>query len=201
MHTRRSRSKALMVSLSALAMTAVATPVALAQGFGLAGADKNQQVPQRYVMTISGGISLGAYEAGFNWALLRYLKKHRAASVQPGSRPGAAELVAATGASAGNINAFLTAVGWCQTRGLRRPGEPERQPVLATPGSRSASTAVPRPGGQGRYAADDGLFTRSAFTDIRRKLAEATATAGRFARAASCRSASPSPATAWAASC
>ena len=34
--------------------------------------------PVRYVMTISGGISLGAYEAGFNWTLLRHLKRHRA---------------------------------------------------------------------------------------------------------------------------
>jgi len=69
--------------------------------------------PVRYVMTISGGISLGAYEAGFNWTLLRHLKRHRA--VAPGSDLAPLELVAATGASAGNINAFLTAVGWCQT--------------------------------------------------------------------------------------
>src|SRR5262245_31094401 len=71
--------------------------------------------PVRYVMTISGGISLGAYEAGFNWALLRHLKRNSAARVNPGSDIAPMELVAATGASAGNINAFLTAVGWCQT--------------------------------------------------------------------------------------
>src|SRR5262245_26617013 len=71
--------------------------------------------PVRYVMTITGGISRGSYEAVFNLTLLRHLKRHRAASIAPGSNLAPLELVAATGASAGNINAFLTAVGWCQT--------------------------------------------------------------------------------------
>src|SRR5262245_40761855 len=54
--------------------------------------------PVRYVMTISGGISLGAYEAGFNWALLRYLKRHRTGAAVPDAEVAPIELVAATGA-------------------------------------------------------------------------------------------------------
>src|SRR5215203_1671809 len=108
-----------------LAAVSLIAATARAQGFAAQRQEKLPGPPQdapagplkpvRYVMTISGGISLGAYEAGFNWALLRHLKRHRAGSVQPGSDLAPLELVAATGASAGNINAFITAVGWCQT--------------------------------------------------------------------------------------
>jgi hypothetical protein len=66
-----------------------------------------------YALTISGGLSQGAYEAGINWALVRGLRAHtRRAGRKLGH--GHTELVAATGASAGNINAVLTAVAWCQ---------------------------------------------------------------------------------------
>ena len=59
---------------------------------------------QRYSLTVRGGVSLGAYEGGINWALLRVLQGDPSAS-----------LTTVTGASAGNINAFLSAVEWCQS--------------------------------------------------------------------------------------
>jgi hypothetical protein len=59
--------------------------------------------PQRYSLTVRGGVSLGAYEGGITWALLRALEND----------PGAS-LTTVTGASAGNINAFLIAIEWCQ---------------------------------------------------------------------------------------
>ena len=59
---------------------------------------------QRYSLTVRGGVSLGAYEGGINWALLRVLEGDPSAS-----------LTTVTGASAGNINAFLSAVEWCQS--------------------------------------------------------------------------------------
>ncbi len=54
-------------------------------------------------MAISGGVSLGAYEAGLSWGLLRYAKQ-----------TGSSRLVAVTGASAGNVNALLTVLAWCE---------------------------------------------------------------------------------------
>jgi predicted acylesterase/phospholipase RssA len=60
-------------------------------------------------MVISGGVSLGAYEAGYNWALIRMLARMR--EVDAPVRP---ELRDVAGASAGSINALLTAVYWCQ---------------------------------------------------------------------------------------
>jgi predicted acylesterase/phospholipase RssA len=60
-------------------------------------------------MVISGGVSLGAYEAGYNWAMVKMLSKIRDNShkVEP-------KLRSVTGASAGSINALLTAIYWCQ---------------------------------------------------------------------------------------
>ena len=60
-------------------------------------------------MVISGGVSLGAYEAGYNWAMVKMLSniKHHSQTVEP-------KLRSVTGASAGSINALLTAMYWCQ---------------------------------------------------------------------------------------
>lgn len=67
---------------------------------------------RRIVLTISGGISLGSYEAGLNWALLRLIKASRSPSPPDGAFAYPMDLVAMTEASAGNINAFLSAVEW-----------------------------------------------------------------------------------------
>ena len=60
-------------------------------------------------MIISGGVSLGAYEAGYNWAMIKMLSEIRdnGKLIEPGLRSVA-------GASAGSINALLTAMYWCQ---------------------------------------------------------------------------------------
>ena len=60
-------------------------------------------------MVIAGGVSLGAYEAGYNWALINILKREHATNknVDP-------ELRSVAGASAGSINALLSAMYWCQ---------------------------------------------------------------------------------------
>jgi len=60
-------------------------------------------------IVISGGVSLGAYEAGYNWALIRMITtvKEKSSDVDP-------ELRSIAGASAGSINALLSAMYWCQ---------------------------------------------------------------------------------------
>ncbi len=57
-----------------------------------------------YSLTISGGISLGAYEAGLNFTLLKLMKKNS----------DRLRLVGVTGASAGNVNAVMSAITWCR---------------------------------------------------------------------------------------
>ena len=68
------------------------------------------------VFTISGGISLGSYQAGVNWALLEMFKLTASDSIRRAWNLPQYELKAVTGASAGNINGFLSAIEWCRTR-------------------------------------------------------------------------------------
>ncbi len=60
-------------------------------------------------MVISGGVSLGAYEAGYNWAILKMLSGIK--NTNPHINP---QLKSVAGASAGSINALLSAMYWCQ---------------------------------------------------------------------------------------
>ena len=62
-----------------------------------------------FSMVISGGVSLGAYEAGYNWAMIKMLSKIREYGTL--AEP---ELRSVAGASAGSINALMTAMYWCQ---------------------------------------------------------------------------------------
>ena len=62
-----------------------------------------------FSLVISGGVSLGAYEAGYNWALIKLLSKLKISDklVKP-------KLRSVAGASAGSINSLLSAMYWCQ---------------------------------------------------------------------------------------
>ncbi len=62
-----------------------------------------------FSMVISGGVSLGAYEAGYNWAMIKMLSeiKTKNLNIDP-------QLQSVAGASAGSINALLSAMYWCQ---------------------------------------------------------------------------------------
>jgi len=71
--------------------------------------DDDQSGAIDFSMVISGGVSLGAYESGYNWAMLRALGKVKSAKTR--LKP---TLRSVSGASAGSINALLTAMYWCQ---------------------------------------------------------------------------------------
>ena len=60
-------------------------------------------------MVISGGVSLGAYEAGYNWAMIKMLSE-----ISIKGKRAKPELRSVAGASAGSINALMTAMYWCQ---------------------------------------------------------------------------------------
>lgn len=83
----------------------------------------------RVSLTVSGGISLGSYQAGATWAFL-YVLRHQealrarrlAANGSPTpSYPEPFELDVLTGASAGNINAILAAKEYCAKTPSRSP--------------------------------------------------------------------------------
>ena len=70
-----------------------------------------------YAMTVSGGISLGNYEAGMNWAIIEIFRKER--DRKNGANHG--ELISVTGASAGSINALLSAIRYCEAKDFIEP--------------------------------------------------------------------------------
>lgn len=74
------------------------------------------------ILTISGGVSQGAYQAGANWMIVEYFRSQT--MEQPGLRSGGDpfRLEVVTGASAGNINSIFTAIEWCRPFA---PSDPE----------------------------------------------------------------------------
>jgi len=73
------------------------------------------------LLTISGGVSLGSYEAGLNWGLLELFKLTARDSLRRAWNLPRYNLRVVTGASAGNINGFLTAIEWCRTGAATAP--------------------------------------------------------------------------------
>src|SRR5262249_32845692 len=63
-----------------------------------------QKRPEAIALTASGGVSLGAYQAGYLYFATETVRR----------TPTAPPLRLVTGASAGSINAFLTAVSSCR---------------------------------------------------------------------------------------
>ncbi|WP_338865063.1 patatin-like phospholipase family protein [Myxococcus stipitatus] len=125
-----------------------------------------------FALTISGGVSLGAYEAGLSWALVRYLR-----AIEEETRTDLSErhpqLVTATGASAGSINALLVALAWCANEkypgridtidknDFRRTWAPVGFDTLFP-----ASEATPFSYVGPRYESTDGLLARQAFKPV-----------------------------------
>jgi len=70
-----------------------------------------QKKQEDFSLVISGGISLGAYEAGYNWALLKYMThlKHNSKDID-------INLLSIAGASAGAINTLMSSMAWCRSR-------------------------------------------------------------------------------------
>jgi hypothetical protein len=78
-------------------------------------------------VTVGGGVSLGAYQAG----LLYYVSetaKLAAEKAESREAPAPVSLVVATGASAGSVNALITLVGSCSAR----VENPEESPFWQT---------------------------------------------------------------------
>ena len=76
-----------------------------------APAAEEARLEDGYALTLSGGVSLGSYEAGLNWALVRVFRA-KMSEMLLRRRP---RLVGVTGASAGSINALLVAALYCET--------------------------------------------------------------------------------------
>src|SRR5512138_850525 len=80
-----------------------------------AWADTNTAHTIPIVFTASGGISLGAYQAGVAWAAIAFMRAANASDAYRASHKlPAFRLDVTTGASAGNVNALISAIEWCE---------------------------------------------------------------------------------------
>jgi len=115
-----------------------------------------------FALTISGGVSLGAYEAGLNWAVVRFLRLrarefNQPRAIIPSRRPN---LVAVTGASAGSINALLAAVLWCEADDSTRNASVDRNMLRDAWLGVSLDALLPE--NPTAYGPDDGVLASSA---------------------------------------
>jgi len=72
-----------------------------------------EQTPHRISIAISGGASKGAYEAGLNWGILKYLQNLDELKPVSGGEFRRVYPSSFTGASAGGINTLLSSLTWC----------------------------------------------------------------------------------------
>lgn len=128
----------------------------------VAGAAEKVPPPHDIALTISGGVSLGAYEAGLTWGTVRFLRLARAQPIQgPTFRPN---LVGVTGASAGSINALLAAALWCEA--------PDSSADDSVDSNLLRDTWLPvglddlLPEDASAYRPDDGLLSRRALEGV-----------------------------------
>ncbi|SFV51678.1 hypothetical protein MNB_SV-6-1273 [hydrothermal vent metagenome] len=93
--------------------------IALISTITILSATKEESVESKSIkivdfsMVISGGVSLGAYEAGYNWAIIKMLSEIK--TKYPHLDP---RLKSVSGASAGSINGLLSAMYWCQKESI-----------------------------------------------------------------------------------
>jgi len=71
----------------------------------------NALAKENFFVVVKGGISLGSYESGINWALLDYIHNTQDKN----------SLTSFSGASAGSINSILSAIEYCQSRTAGNP--------------------------------------------------------------------------------
>ena len=78
------------------------------------------------VFSATGGTSKGSYQGGNDWVISEFLRRQRgnAEFRRRAGLPTEWDLKAVTGASAGNVNALVTGIGWCTEAPDRtRPAE------------------------------------------------------------------------------
>ena len=118
-------------------------------------------------LALSGGISLGSYEAGLNWAIVKYYLNRSIRQV-----PYRPFLGAFSGASAGNINALLSTISMCVAHedGEAFPFSSENNLFRDAWLETGFENFLPDPDAPKAYEDDDALMSRKAFGPIIEKI-------------------------------
>jgi predicted acylesterase/phospholipase RssA len=113
-------------------------------------------------LTLQGAASLGTYEAGFSWTIIRLARGDRLLGET--LRPRRLNLEAISGSSAGSVNSLLAAAFWCEADDEVDDLSVDRNLL------RDAWLPVGMdqllPSESKRYTPEDGLFASSAFAPV-----------------------------------
>lgn len=85
--------------------------LAVTPWLGIAATGKPESLPVS--LSISGGASKGAYEAGLNWGLIAIMQRLHDGRTATGAIIRPLEMASVAGTSAGGINTLLSALAWC----------------------------------------------------------------------------------------
>jgi len=127
---------------------------------------------RRFSVAISGGASLGAYEAGLGWGVLKAMRALEQGSEVLGVHLRELEPASFAGASAGGINAVLSAMAWC-VRPETQGGFPNRiddnvfRKLWMLP---DVNNLLPPRADSPLYAPDDALLSRSSLREAGEEL-------------------------------
>jgi hypothetical protein len=122
-------------------------------------------------IALSGGISLGSYEAGLNWGIIKYLEKNL-------DKNGKTRLKAVSGASAGSVNALISAVVTCMKPGSSFTKDEIKDGKIANTADNNWFREIWLPIGfdellpedVSKYDEEDGLLSRDAFNELFKNL-------------------------------
>ena len=169
-------SRSLLVALLLAALPARASTQAISLTPPDSGARRDSIV--QLAMAISGGASLGSYQSGVTWAMIEFYRRATLdrTYAQRHHLPRFS-LASIAGASAGNINAVLSAIEWCS-------GKPPRPPEQSLYWNIWVRVGIEQLLATSRDLSrneDRGLFRRAFFRDhlygqIARELRSGTAT-------------------------
>jgi hypothetical protein len=109
-----------------------------------------------HAIVVSGGVSMGSYQAGFLYYYARALRFFSDQLTHGGAQPRRGRFQIATGASAGSINSFLAALDGCRDPVL----DPERSLFFQTWNGIGLEQLIP----SDPKPSSDGLFSQDAFT-------------------------------------
>ncbi|HMK72489.1 MAG TPA: patatin-like phospholipase family protein, partial [Myxococcaceae bacterium] len=120
------------------------------------------RVDDPFTLTVSGGASLGTYESGLTWTLVR-LSRGAVVAEEAGSqrRP---TLIAVTGASAGSINSVLSGALWCEQADERDNLSVDNNLLRETWVGVGVDALLPK--NASAYVPDDGLLASSALMPL-----------------------------------
>lgn len=155
--------------------------IALSLSVAISSADQTH--PTRFALAISGGASMGAYEAGLIWGLIEALRQLEDTAASPlGGEPRPIEIAGIAGTSAGGINTLLAALAWsvkAQSDGgfANRLDENIFRDVWLTP---DVNRLLPPMADSSLYLPDDAVLSRSDLVAVARELREKWRRPGTF---------------------